>query len=93
MIFDGAYHMGSFSGAVCMPSRHMIMSGRTVWQLPDSPGPGENCPPNLEKETIGAVFNRAGYSTMRTCKQGNSYPGGQQTIQRRPRCNETRRHR
>jgi enoyl-CoA hydratase/carnithine racemase len=30
MVFDGAYHMGSSLGAVCTPSRHMIMSGRTV---------------------------------------------------------------
>jgi len=73
MIIDAAYHMGSFTGAVCIPSRHMIMSGRTVWQLPVGPG-ASDCPPNLEKNTIGAVFNRAGYSTMRTCKQGNSYP-------------------
>ena len=29
MVFDGAYHMGAFVGAVCTPSRHMIMSGRT----------------------------------------------------------------
>ncbi len=34
MVFDGAYLMGSFSGAVCTPSRHMLMSGRTVWHLP-----------------------------------------------------------
>jgi len=27
----------------------------------------------LEQQTIPAVFNRAGYATMRTCKQGNSY--------------------
>jgi len=73
MILDSAHHMGSFTGAVCTPSRHMIMSGRTLWHLPI--GPGErNCPPDLEKNTIGAVFNRAGYATMRTCKQGNSYP-------------------
>src|SRR5687767_13047234 len=38
MVFDGAYHMGSFVGAVCTPSRHMIMCGRTVWHLPISPG-------------------------------------------------------
>lgn len=75
MILDGAYHMGSFSGAVCMPSRHMIMSGRTLWHLPVGPGSERNCPPDIEAQTIGAVFNRAGYSTMRTCKQGNSYPG------------------
>jgi len=77
MVFDAAYHMGSFSGAVCMPSRHMIMSGRTVWRLPTSPGKPD-CPPDLHRYTIGAVFNRAGYSTMRTCKVGNSYPAANQ---------------
>ena len=75
MVFDAAYHMGSFSGAVCTPSRHMIMCGRTVWHLPISPGAMQNnlCPPNLEKNTLAAVFNRAGYKTMRTSKTGNSY--------------------
>jgi len=74
MVFDAAHHLGSFSGAVCTPSRHMIMSGRTLWRLPIGPG-ATQCPPGLETNTIGAVFNRAGYATMRTCKQGNSYPG------------------
>jgi choline-sulfatase len=75
IVIDGAYHMGSFSGAVCTPSRHMIMCGRTVWHLPISPKAKERglCPPDLEQQTIPAVFNRAGYITMRTCKQGNSY--------------------
>ena len=73
VVFDGAYHMGSFSGAVCTPSRHMIMSGRTVWHLPIGPSGGKHSPPELEKQTIPAVFNRAGYATMRTCKVGNSY--------------------
>lgn len=77
MIFDTAVHMGSFSGAVCTPSRHMIMSGRTLWHLPIGPGP-RNSPPNLESNTIGAVFNRAGYATMRTCKRGNSYGAANQ---------------
>ena len=73
MVFDGAYHMGAFVGAVCTPSRHMIMSGRTVWHLPIAPWAQDRCPPNLEQNTIPAVFNRAGYDTMRTCKRGNSY--------------------
>lgn len=73
MVFDGAYHMGSSSGAVCTPSRHMIMCGRTVWHLPVSPWATKTSPPQLEQQTIPAVFNRAGYATMRTCKQGNSY--------------------
>ncbi len=72
MIIDAAHHMGSFTGAVCVPSRHMISSGRTVWHLPVGPG-AKDCPPNLEKNTLGPVFSRAGYATMRTCKQGNSY--------------------
>ena len=73
MIFDGAYHMGASMGAVCTPSRHMIMCGRTVWHLPVSPWGARTSPPKLEEQTIPAVFNRAGYATMRTCKMGNSY--------------------
>lgn len=75
MVLDAAHHMGSFVGAVCTPSRHMIMSGRTIWHLPIAPEAGKYCPPNLEQNTLAAVFNRAGYDTMRTCKVGNSYEG------------------
>jgi len=81
MVLDAAYHMGSFSGAVCTPSRHMIMTGRTVWHLPIGPGPSTKCPPQIEQQTLPAVFNRAGYQTMRTCKQGNSYPGANKQFQ------------
>ncbi len=86
MVFDGAYQMGSWSGAVCTPSRHMIMSGRTVWHLPrgrrgrnsNSVGAGTVTAEGLAPNTMGAVFNRAGYKTMRTCKRGNSYPAANQ---------------
>ena len=80
MVIDGAYHMGSWSGAVCTPSRHMIMSGRTVWHLPRRGKRNQEngdkkvlAPSNLAEKTLAAVFNRAGYDTMRTCKNGNSY--------------------
>ena len=83
MVFDAAYHMGSMSGAVCSPSRRMIMSGRTVWHLQgtgkkkkkDGKGKKAAAPGAvpLHENTIPAVFNRAGYDTMRTCKNGNSY--------------------
>ena len=81
MVFDGAYHMGAWAGGVCTPSRHMIMSGRTLWHIPDKPRFGRNpnasnprlVPPDLAEFTMAAVFNRAGYDTMRTCKRGNSY--------------------
>lgn len=55
MVFDAAHHMGSFMGAVCTPSRHMLMSGRTVWHLPIGPGAKNHCPPDLEHNTLGAV--------------------------------------
>ncbi len=81
MVFDAAHHMGSWVGGVCTPSRHMIMSGRTVWHIPDKPGRLFNphaadparVPPDLADFTMAAVFNAAGYDTMRTCKKGNSY--------------------
>ncbi|MHC4433571.1 MAG: sulfatase-like hydrolase/transferase, partial [Planctomycetota bacterium] len=38
MVFDAAHHMGAWTGGVCTPSRHMIMSGRTVWHIPNKPG-------------------------------------------------------
>ena len=72
MVLDGAYQMGSFSGAVCTPSRHMVMCGRTLWHLPIGPGK-RMCPANLEQNVMASVFKRAGYDTMRTCKRGNSY--------------------
>lgn len=74
VVFESARHMGSMNGAVCTPSRHMIMTGRTVWHLPKSAGYKESvAPDSLEQQSIAAVFNRAGYETMRTCKKGNSY--------------------
>uniref|UniRef100_UPI00389A335A sulfatase-like hydrolase/transferase n=1 Tax=Candidatus Seribacter sulfatis TaxID=3381756 RepID=UPI00389A335A len=81
MVLDGAYHMGAWVGGVCTPSRHMVMSGRTVWHVPDKPGRIMNphvtdpkrVPPDLAEYSLPAVFNRAGYDTMRTCKNGNSY--------------------
>lgn len=81
MVFDGAHQMGAWAGGVCTPSRHMIMSGRTLWHIPDKKKPGRNplsadpkyVPPDLPAHTMAAVFNAAGYDTMRTCKIGNSY--------------------
>ena len=81
MVIDGAHHMGAWAGGVCTPSRHMIMSGRTVWHIPDKSKFKRNphaanpqlVPPDLPEYTMAAVFNRAGYDTMRTCKNGNSY--------------------
>ena len=90
MRIEQAYHMGAFQGAVCTASRHMIMSGRTLWHIPGARWRDQvvsqmngkplrrgvsnpNVPKDLHESTMAAVFNRAGYDTMRTCKIGNSY--------------------
>ena len=81
MVIDGAHHMGAWVGGVCTPSRHMIMSGRSVWHIPNRGKQNRNpnasnpalVPVDLAQSTLPAVFNRAGYGTMRTCKNGNSY--------------------
>ncbi|AWW32772.1 sulfatase [Echinicola strongylocentroti] len=76
MVFESARHMGSMNGAVCTPSRHMIMTGRTLWHLPPSAEFQKQTDPHpLDEQSLPAVFNKAGYKTMRTCKKGNSYPG------------------
>ncbi|WP_341224506.1 sulfatase-like hydrolase/transferase [uncultured Arcticibacterium sp.] len=75
IVIESARHMGSMNGAVCTPSRHMTMSGRTLWHLPNSAKVQKDTSYNMiDDQTIGAIFNRAGYKTMRTCKKGNSYP-------------------
>lgn len=96
MVFDGAYHMGSWSGAVCTPSRHMVMTGRTVWHLPKrgqktarnnakprpAPTNGLGAPGyDPSVSSMPGVFNHAGYITMRTCKRGNSYEGANAVFQ------------
>jgi choline-sulfatase len=86
MVLDSAHHMGSWTGGVCTPSRHMIMSGRNVWHIPDKANNARNpyasdtkrVPPDLAEFTMAAVFNAAGYDTMRTCKSGNSYEAANQ---------------
>ncbi|MFC7338231.1 sulfatase-like hydrolase/transferase [Haloferula chungangensis] len=76
MVLESAHHMGAWIGGVCTPSRHMIMSGRTLWHIPGKGRDavvGDLIPKDLADHTMAAVFNAAGYDTMRTCKKGNSY--------------------
>lgn len=77
MFLHDAHHMGSWSGAVCTPSRTMIMTGRTVWRIPGANGPGISFPQSFRQQaaeqSLPALFNRAGYDTFRTCKNGNSF--------------------
>lgn len=61
--FSRAYIMGSMQGAVCVPSRSMILTGRTLFRSPDQPPPDVPLWPQ--------VFRAAGYHAFVTGKWHN----------------------
>jgi arylsulfatase A-like enzyme len=63
-VFRNAYCLGSNVGAVCLPSRNMLMSGRTFhrWKGPQAPADGPNFP---------TAMKQAGYETYHHGKRGN----------------------
>ncbi len=64
--FTHAHIPGGTSEAVCMPSRAMLNTGRSLFHIQDS---GSEIPP--EHVTIGEVFRQAGYRTFGTGKWHN----------------------
>jgi arylsulfatase A-like enzyme len=64
--FTNAYIMGGTSGAVCMPSRAMLMTGRTLFHLERQ---GQGIPEG--HEMLGETLQKAGYNTFGTGKWHN----------------------
>lgn len=61
-VFSRAYCMGANQGAVCVPSRAMLMTGRSLFRIKE----------NLEGQpTWPEAFGKAGYSTFSTGKWHN----------------------
>lgn len=58
------YCMGSTMGAVCNPSRHMMLSGMSLYRYN----------PKQSAGTFGDVFAAAGYQTWHIGKRGNTAP-------------------
>ena len=56
--FTNAHIMGGTNGAICMPSRATLNSGRQLFHLPEE---GQSIP--REHITIGEAFQNAGYNT------------------------------
>ncbi|WP_436715291.1 sulfatase-like hydrolase/transferase [Roseiconus lacunae] len=69
---SSAYCLGANVGAVCRPSRNMLLSGRTYfrWTAPKNGKPQANAP--ATDTTLPAVFNAAGYETYHHGKRGNT---------------------
>jgi arylsulfatase A-like enzyme len=64
--FRRAYIMGGSCGAVCMPSRAMLMTGRTLYHLQEQ---GQGIPE--EHVLLGETLQAAGYTTFGTGKWHN----------------------
>ena len=64
--FTQAHIMGSTSGAVCMPSRGMLMTGRHLFATPD--------PLPDDAPLLPELLGRAGYDSFGTGKWHNRRP-------------------
>ena len=66
--FSNVYCMGSMSAAVCLPSRTMLLTGRSVWRLPHVTG--LKAPPDVV--LLPRVLHDAGYVTYHCGKSNNA---------------------
>jgi arylsulfatase A-like enzyme len=79
--FSGAYTMGSMIGAVCLPSRTMLLTGRSLFRIPATgPSRGGKAGPPDGGADPGPLLPRAlaaaGYETYHIGKGGNEYKPG-----------------
>ena len=65
-VFTNAYIMGGTSGAVCMPSRAMLMTGRRLFSIQNE---GQEIPD--DHALLGETLREAGYTTFGTGKWHN----------------------
>lgn len=63
VVFTNAYCMGGFSAAVCLPSRMMLLRGRSWFSVRDLPAGFANLPSSMKA---------AGYQTFHIGKMGNT---------------------
>ena len=66
-VFSNAYCQGSMVPAVCTPSRTMLLTGKSLFRIPDPKAKTYDGP------TLGKTFADAGYATLCVSKPGNSF--------------------
>lgn len=74
MTFTRCYTMGSMIGAVCTPSRTMMLTGRSWQRIPGAPAAAPNAKDAIT--FIPRVMQASGYQTMHMGKYGNGFPDG-----------------
>ncbi len=74
MVFTRCYTMGSMVGAVCTPSRTMMLTGRSWLRIPAAPSAGANA--KDPATFLPRIIQAAGYQTWHMGKTGNGFPAG-----------------
>jgi arylsulfatase A-like enzyme len=74
-VFRNYYCQGSLEGAVCQPSRTMLMTGKTLFRIPGRRTPPDGVP------LLPKAFEAAGYATFHAGKKGNTYLPASQAFQ------------
>ena len=74
MTFTHCYTMGSMIGAVCTPSRTMMLTGRSWQRIPGAPGAAPNAA--NPATFLPRVIEAAGYQTWHMGKAGNGFGAG-----------------
>jgi arylsulfatase A-like enzyme len=72
LAFNRAYMQGGMNGATCVPSRAMLLSGRTLFHIDEK---------LMRDETWPAAFGRAGYTTFISGKWHNGVPAVPRSFQ------------
>lgn len=79
MTFTHCYTQGSMVGAVCTPSRTMMLTGRSWQRIPKAPAAKPNA--GDPATFLPRVLAAAGYQTWHMGKAGNSFPPGIQAFE------------
>lgn len=79
MTFTRCYTMGSMIGAVCTPSRTMLLTGRSWQRIPGAPAAKPNA--GDPKTFLPQVMQAAGYQTWHMGKYGNGFAEGLRTFE------------
>jgi len=73
--FTNAYCQGSMVPAVCTPSRTMLLTGKSLFRIPNPTAKTYDGP------TLGGTFRKAGFNTLCVSKPGNSFRVGHEAFE------------